>query len=75
MSKHVMLGANIRPGHTPGSFSHSFAQGKTNIHRRKPNYYAACREIKEAANRVLEQRGLGNLPNFQDSTVRGGYSR
>ncbi len=41
----------------------------------KANYADHGTVIGMIADRVLESRGLGSQPNFQDSTVRGGYAR
>jgi len=66
-----MIGRNIPSGHVPGGFSIQFGA------KRKPRrkYRDSSREVCEAANRVLEKRGLVNEPNMQDSTVRGGFAR
>ncbi len=69
-----MIGCNRRPGIRPGGMSTVFGSAKTNSYVRQRKR-SSSREVKEAANAFLEKRGLQNAPNFQDSTVSGGYSR
>lgn len=68
-----VLGCNIRPGSMPGGFTHPFSTNKPRI-RRSHKGSIDSRMICEAANRVLEKRGLINDPNLQDSTMHGGFS-
>lgn len=72
--RHDVIGCMIRPGFTPGSFSHNFGQARVGA-KRPSKGSINSREICEAANRVLEKRGLLNQPNQQDSTQYGGFRR
>lgn len=68
-----VIGCNIRPGVTPGGFSHVYtASPKKNVPRRNRRG-RGTRDIIEAANAVLEGRGFINQPNSNDSTARGTF--
>lgn len=61
--KNNVIGSNIRSGLTPGGFTHNFGIKRHDFVRKKKDIYSDSREVKEAANRVLEKRGLINEPN------------
>ncbi len=72
--KKAMIGANLHPSRTPGSFTHHFGAESNNFTRKKRDIYSDSREIKEAAMRVLEKRGIVNEPNsLRDG--HGGFGR
>lgn len=74
--KEAVIGCMIRPGFVPGGFTHQFGVSKTRIGRARAIIHRdASREVREAANRVLEKRGLLNDPNMQDGTMHGGFRR
>lgn len=73
--KRDVIGCNIPPGFTPGSFSKQFGIKRIGRRKKHGHHRSASREVCEAANRVLERRGFINQPNWNDSTVKGGFSR
>jgi hypothetical protein len=51
-----LIGCNIRPGHTPGGFTHPIgrSRGRQKIYKPRQSLYAFANEFKEAANRMLD---------------------
>lgn len=58
--KHAVIGCMIRPNTTPGGFTHKFAEQRQR--RRLTGGSISCAELREAANRVLERRGIASGP-------------
>lgn len=64
MNPNQMIGRNIRPGFTPGGFTSLFGAAKSTHVRKRKDIYIEDRVIKEAANRVLEKRGIVEPTDF-----------